>query len=118
MLQNVGNICTRPLLNGNKLWRMLLRFNDSLGELFLPHFLPNKSLVSCNMINYSIPIKSQFFIFPHFPCRDAEDTKLWINEKDIPLSSTDYGHDLASVQALQRKHEAIERDLAALEEKV
>ena len=30
----------------------------------------------------------------------------------------DYGHDLASVQALQRKHEASERDLAALEEKV
>lgn len=36
----------------------------------------------------------------------------------MPLSSTDYGHDLASVQALQRKHEASERDLAALEEKV
>ena len=50
--------------------------------------------------------------------RDAEDTKDWINEKDMPLSSTDYGHDLTSVQALQRKHEASERDLAALEEKV
>lgn len=34
------------------------------------------------------------------------------------LSSDDYGRDLASVQALQRKHEGVERDLAALEEKV
>ena len=36
----------------------------------------------------------------------------------MALSSTDYGRDLAGVQALQRKHEALERDLAALEEKV
>ncbi|XP_057290447.1 spectrin alpha chain, non-erythrocytic 1-like isoform X2 [Hydractinia symbiolongicarpus] len=50
--------------------------------------------------------------------RDAEDTKVWIDEKDAALSSTDYGRDLATVQALQRKHEAIERDLVALEEKV
>ena len=34
------------------------------------------------------------------------------------LSTDDYGRDLASVQALQRKHEGVERDLAALEEKV
>jgi spectrin alpha len=39
-------------------------------------------------------------------------------EKDAILSSDDYGRDLASVQALQRKHEGVERDLAALEEKV
>ena len=50
--------------------------------------------------------------------RDAEDTKIWIDEKDAALSSEDYGKDLASVQALQRKHEVIERDLAAVEEKV
>ena len=50
--------------------------------------------------------------------RDAEDTKIWIDEKDAALSSADYGKDLASVQALQRKHEGIERDLAAVEEKV
>ena len=34
------------------------------------------------------------------------------------LSSDDYGKDLASVNALSRKHEAMERDLAALEDKV
>ncbi|XP_048586984.1 spectrin alpha chain, non-erythrocytic 1 isoform X2 [Nematostella vectensis] len=50
--------------------------------------------------------------------RDADDTKAWISEKDTALSSSDYGRDLASVQALQRKHDVLERDLAALEEKV
>jgi spectrin alpha len=39
----------------------------------------------------------------------------WISEKDAVLSSDDFGKDLASVQTLQRKHEGIERDLAALE---
>lgn len=51
-------------------------------------------------------------------CRDVDETKAWINEKDTALSTDDYGRDLASVQALQRKHEALERDLAALEDKV
>ena len=51
-------------------------------------------------------------------CRDADETIAWIQEKDAVLSSDDYGRDLASVQALQRKHEGVERDLAALEEKV
>ncbi|KAL5013103.1 hypothetical protein ScPMuIL_011654 [Solemya velum] len=50
--------------------------------------------------------------------RDADETIAWIMEKDAILSSDDYGRDLASVQALQRKHEGVERDLAALEEKV
>ena len=51
-------------------------------------------------------------------CRDADETKSWMNEKDMALLSDDYGRDLASVQALQRKHEGLERDLAALESKV
>ncbi|XP_052834596.1 spectrin alpha chain isoform X3 [Octopus bimaculoides] len=50
--------------------------------------------------------------------RDADETIAWITEKDTVLSSDDHGRDLASVQALQRKHEGVERDLAALEEKV
>lgn len=37
--------------------------------------------------------------------RDADETVAWIAEKDVVLSSDDYGRDLASVQALQRKHE-------------
>ncbi|XP_025205987.1 spectrin alpha chain isoform X1 [Melanaphis sacchari] len=50
--------------------------------------------------------------------RDADETVAWISEKDGILSSEDYGRDLASVQTLQRKHEGVERDLAALEDKV
>ncbi|XP_071500194.1 spectrin alpha chain, non-erythrocytic 1-like [Diadema antillarum] len=50
--------------------------------------------------------------------RDADETIGWINEKDSILSIDDYGRDLASVQALQRKHEGTERDLQALKVKV
>lgn len=41
-----------------------------------------------------------------------------MSEKETDLLSDDYGRDMASVQALQRKHEGLERDLDALEEKV
>lgn len=50
--------------------------------------------------------------------RDADETITWINEKDTLISSEDSGRDLGSVQTLQRKHEGVERDLAALEDKV
>ncbi|TPP57241.1 Spectrin alpha chain non-erythrocytic [Fasciola gigantica] len=50
--------------------------------------------------------------------RDTDKAISWVNEKSIPLSVDDCGRDLASVQALQRKHETLERDLAALEEKL
>jgi len=42
----------------------------------------------------------------------------WIGEKESTLATNDYGRDLNNVQALQRKHEGTERDLAALESKV
>lgn len=50
--------------------------------------------------------------------RDVDETKDWINEKDEALNNDDYGHDLRSVQTLQRKHEGLERDLAALGDKI
>jgi len=50
--------------------------------------------------------------------RDADETKDWIEEKENALNNTDLGHDLATVQRLQRKHEGLERDLAAIGEKV
>ena len=53
-----------------------------------------------------------------FVAREVDETKDWISEKDAALNNDNYGHDLASVQALQRKHEGVERDLAALGEKV
>ncbi|XP_041430679.1 spectrin alpha chain, non-erythrocytic 1 isoform X5 [Xenopus laevis] len=50
--------------------------------------------------------------------RDADETKEWIEEKNQALNTDSYGHDLASAQALQRKHEGFERDLAALGDKM
>jgi spectrin alpha len=39
-------------------------------------------------------------------------------EKDEALSKDDLGKDLRTVQALQRKHEGLERDLAALGDRI
>ena len=50
--------------------------------------------------------------------RDVDETKEWIQEKDEALSIDELGKDLRSVQALQRKHEGLERDLAALNDKI
>ncbi|GMR45924.1 hypothetical protein PMAYCL1PPCAC_16119, partial [Pristionchus mayeri] len=50
--------------------------------------------------------------------RDADETLAWIGEKEAALSTDDFGRDLNNVQALQRKHEGTERDLAALEGKM
>lgn len=51
-------------------------------------------------------------------CRDADETKEWIEEKNQTLNNDDTGNDLSTVQRLQRKHEGLERDLAALNDKV
>ncbi|KAL5964977.1 Spectrin alpha chain [Taenia solium] len=50
--------------------------------------------------------------------RETDKAISWLNEKSIPLAIEDCGRDLVSVQALQRKHEALERDLGTLEDKV
>uniref|UniRef100_A0A3Q3G2S2 Spectrin alpha chain, non-erythrocytic 1 n=1 Tax=Labrus bergylta TaxID=56723 RepID=A0A3Q3G2S2_9LABR len=50
--------------------------------------------------------------------RDVDETISWIKEKEQLMASDDFGRDLASVQALLRKHEGLERDLAALKDKV
>ena len=70
--------------------------------------------------SYWINQKPCYFLDVHVidNFRDADETIAWIMEKDAILSSDDYGRDLASVQALRRKHEGVERDLAALNEKV
>lgn len=58
----------------------------------------------------------KFSVFaPHN--RDVDETISWIKEKEQLMASDDFGRDLASVQALRRKHEGLERDLAALEDK-
>jgi len=43
---------------------------------------------------------------------------VWMVAKDSALSTDDIGRDLPSVQSLQRKHDTVERDLGALEDKV
>lgn len=53
----------------------------------------------------------------HSKYRDVDETISWIKEKEQLMASDDFGRDLASVQALLRKHEGLERDLAALEDK-
>merc|ERR1740129_151446 len=50
--------------------------------------------------------------------RDVDETKDWISEKDEALNNDYLGKDLRTVQALQRKHEGLERDLAALKDKI
>ena len=50
--------------------------------------------------------------------RAVEETATWMNEKSNTVLSDDYGRDLASVQALLRKHTGLERELDALEIKV
>ena len=44
----------------------------------------------------------------HAFVRDADDTIEWIQEKDVLVSSDNYGQNLESVRALQVKHEGFE----------
>ena len=48
-------------------------------------------------------------------CDEAID---WMNEKMTQLDTAELGPDLKTVQALQRRHENLERELAPLEDKV
>ncbi|XP_030753943.1 spectrin beta chain, non-erythrocytic 2 isoform X2 [Sitophilus oryzae] len=48
-------------------------------------------------------------------CDEARD---WMLEKMLQLESFVLGHDLKTVQALQRRHDNLERELAPVEEKV
>jgi len=54
----------------------------------------------------------------HMFDRTADETIQWITEKDAAISTEDYGHDLESIQALVRKHQTFERDLAAVKDQV
>nr|CAB3266545.1 spectrin alpha chain, non-erythrocytic 1 [Phallusia mammillata] len=72
--------------------------------------LNNQSENRNNMLKTAIEI--------HKFNRDVDETISWMKDKELMLHSDDVGSDVASVQALQRNHESIERDLAALEEKV
>ncbi|BET01245.1 Spectrin [Nesidiocoris tenuis] len=50
--------------------------------------------------------------------RTADETISWIQEKDSSLSAEGFGQDLESIQALARKHDVFQTDLAAVKEQV
>lgn len=50
--------------------------------------------------------------------RTCEEAKDWMTEKIMQLEAAEWGRDLKTVQALQRRHENLERELAPIQEKV
>ena len=50
--------------------------------------------------------------------RTCDEAKEWMEEKITKLDTEDLGRDLQTVQALQRRHQNLERELAPLEERV
>lgn len=54
----------------------------------------------------------------HLFNRDVDDTSQRVAEKAIAMNTNDVGKDLTAVEQLQRKEEAMERDMTAIEEKL
>lgn len=54
----------------------------------------------------------------HVYDRTADETITWLNEKLGDVLSEDYGQDLETIQALVRKHELFETEIAAVREHV
>jgi len=50
--------------------------------------------------------------------RDVDDTSQRVAEKAVAMSTDDVGRNLAAVEQLQRKQEALERDMTAIEGKL
>ncbi|XP_055716448.1 spectrin alpha chain, non-erythrocytic 1 isoform X3 [Phlebotomus papatasi] len=50
--------------------------------------------------------------------RTCDEAKDWMNEKMMQLDAAEWGRDLKTVQALQRRHQNLERELAPIQEKV
>lgn len=54
----------------------------------------------------------------HLFNRDIDDTSQRVIEKSVAMNTTDIGKDLPAVEHLQRKQEAMERDMTAIEGKL
>lgn len=54
----------------------------------------------------------------HVYDRTSDETISWINEKIGDVLSEDFGQDLETIQALRRKHEAFETEIAVVREQV
>jgi spectrin alpha len=50
--------------------------------------------------------------------RNIEDIEMWLSEVEGQIASEDYGKDLTSVQNLQKKHQLLEADVAAHQERI
>lgn len=50
--------------------------------------------------------------------RTCDEARDWMLEKMTQLDTAELGPDLKTVQALQRRHKQLERELAPVEEKV
>jgi hypothetical protein len=50
--------------------------------------------------------------------RDVDDTSQRVAEKAVAMNTEDVGRDLMAVEQLQRKQEALERDMTAIEGKL
>ena len=50
--------------------------------------------------------------------RDVDDVEMWRAEVEGQLASDDHGKDSASVQNLQKKHELLEQDIAAHQDRI
>lgn len=54
----------------------------------------------------------------HLFNRDIDDTNQRVIEKSVAMNTSDIGKDLPAVEQLQRKQEAMERDMTAIEGKL
>jgi len=54
----------------------------------------------------------------HLFNRDIDDTNQRVIEKSVAMNTSDTGKDLPAVEQLQRKQEAMERDMTAIEGKL
>lgn len=76
--------------------------------LVLPNWL-EMDIVLTSMLRYACCVQSlEGAKKVHAFVRDADDAIEWIQEKEIPVQSEDFGHDLQSVQALIEKHQGFE----------
>lgn len=63
-------------------------------------------------------VKAKFIFSVELFHRTCDEAKDWMIEKMTQLETAELGPDLKTVQALQRRHQNLERELAPVEEKV
>ena len=78
--------------------------------------ISSSSLLSLNGGNNN-PEKI-LILFSNLLYRETSETIANIHEKEIEVLTTNIGNDLPTVVILQRKHEALQRNIAALSDKV